>query len=116
MCHYRHRAHGDPLIRVGLQDITAHVDFTSVAETASEAGLELLGYTGQAAFLIGNGIDELISASDPNMIREHLALTRQIKKLTLPQEMGELFKVIALGRGVEQPLTGFTLNDRRHHL
>lgn len=116
MCHYRHHAHGDPLILVGLQDITAHVDFTSVAETAIEAGLDLLGYTGQAAFLIGNGIEELIAASDPNRIREHLALTGQIKKLTLPQEMGELFKVIALGRGVEIPLTGFALNDRRGQL
>ena len=116
MCHYRHRAHGDPLILVGLQDITAHVDFTSIAEAASAAGLDLLGYTGQAAFLIGNGIEELIRASDPNMIRAHLALTQQIKKLTLPQEMGELFKVIALGRGVEILLTGFALNDRRGRL
>jgi SAM-dependent MidA family methyltransferase len=116
MCHYRHRAHGNPLIRVGQQDITAHVDFTAIAQAAADAGLSLLGYTSQAAFLIANGIEKLISAADPNNVPEYLALTRQIKKLTLPQEMGELFKVIALGRGVEHPLTGFSLNDRCHHL
>jgi SAM-dependent MidA family methyltransferase len=92
------------------------VDFTAIAQAAADAGLSLLGYTSQAAFLIANGIEKLISAADPNNVPEYLALTRQIKKLTLPQEMGELFKVIALGRGVEHPLTGFSLNDRCHHL
>lgn len=116
MCHYRHRVHGNPLIRVGLQDITAHVDFTALAHAAADAGLSPLGYTSQAAFLIANGIEELISVADPNNVREYLALTQQIKKLTLPQEMGELFKVIALERGMDCALTGFTLNDRSHYL
>ncbi len=116
MCHYRHRAHDNPLILVGLQDITAHVDFTTIAEAGTEAGLSLLGYTSQAAFLLGCGLEQIMAASDPNDVYAHLALTQQIKKLTLPHEMGELYKVIALGRGVHEPLPGFTLQDRRGRL
>jgi SAM-dependent MidA family methyltransferase len=113
MCHYRQRAHDDPLILVGLQDITAHVDFSAVAHAAQAAGLDLLGYTSQAAFLLDCGLEGVVAASDPNDVRAHLALTAQIKKLTLPHEMGELFKVIALGRGMEAPLAGFRRQDRR---
>jgi SAM-dependent MidA family methyltransferase len=113
MCHYRHRAHPDPLVLVGLQDITAHVDFTAVAAAGTAAGLDLLGYTGQAMFLLGCGLDEIAGASDPADARAHLALTAEIKKLTLPSEMGELFKVIALGRGVAAPLLSFRMQDRR---
>lgn len=116
MCHYRHRAHDDPLILVGLQDITAHVDFSGVAEAGTRAGFTLAGYTSQAAFLIGCGLEKLAASSDPGDVRAHLALTQQIKKLTLPHEMGELYKVIALGRGVREPLPGFTLHDRRGRL
>jgi SAM-dependent MidA family methyltransferase len=116
MCHYRHRVHADPLILVGLQDITAHVDFSAVAMAGQDAGLKLLGYTSQAAFLIGCGLEQLVAASDPHETRAHLALTQQIKKLTLPHEMGELYKVMALGRGVEEPLLGFTVQDRRARL
>jgi SAM-dependent MidA family methyltransferase len=112
MCHYRHRAHDDPLILVGLQDITAHVDFTAMAEAGTDTGLSLLGYTSQAAFLLGNGLDQIAAAPDPNNVRVHLALTQQIKKLTLPHEMGELFKVMALGRGMKEPLRGFSVQDR----
>jgi len=114
MCHYRHHAHDDPLRLVGLQDITAHVDFSAIAEAG--AGLALAGYTSQAAFLLGGGLEQIMAASDPNDARAHLALTQQIKKLTLPHEMGELYKVIALGRGVREPLPGFTLQDRRGRL
>ena len=81
MCHYRHRAHADPLMLVGLQDITAHVDFTAIAEAGCAAGLELLGYTSQAAFLLDCDLEKILSASDPNDVRAHLALTRQIKKV-----------------------------------
>lgn len=116
MCHYRQRAHADPLIRIGLQDITAHVDFTAIAEAAVTEGLELLGYTSQAAFLIGSGLPEFIARSDPNDTRAHLELTQQIKKLTSPAEMGELFKVLALGRGISGPLSAFALADRRGRL
>ena len=116
MCHYRHRAHADPLIGVGLQDITAHVDFTAIAEAGCAAGLELLGYTSQASFLLDCDLEKIMSASDPNDVRAHLALTQQIKKLTLPQEMGELVKVMALGRGLDMPLAGFRRQDRRTRL
>lgn len=116
MCHYRHQAHDDPLRLAGLQDITAHVDFTAIAEAGVDAGLELLGYTSQAAFLLGCGLEQIMAASDPDAVRTHLALTQQVKKLTLPHEMGELFKVLALGRGVREPLPGFTLQDRRGRL
>ena len=116
MCHYQHRAHDDPFILVGLQDITAHVDFTAMAEAGTDAGLSLLGYTSQAAFLLGNNLDQIVAVSDPNDVRKHLELTQQIKKLTLPHEMGELFKVMALGRGMKEPLRGFSVQDRRGRL
>jgi SAM-dependent MidA family methyltransferase len=116
MCHYRQRAHADPLVLVGLQDITAHVDFTAIADAGAAAGLELLGYTSQAAFLAACGLEEIVAQSDPHDARAHLALTAQIKRLTLPSEMGELFKVTALGRGIGRPLRGFRLQDRRGRL
>ena len=116
MCHYRHRAHADPLILVGLQDITAHVDFSAVAAAGVESGLSLLGYASQALFLIGCGLDEVAAQATSGDARAQLALTNEIKKLTLPHEMGELFKVIALGRGVEAPLAGFRMQDRRDRL
>ena len=116
MCHYRHRAHTDPLVLVGLQDITAHVDFTAMAESAVENDLDVLGYTSQAAFLMASGMESLIAASDTSDSRSHLQLTAQIKKLTNPSEMGELFKVIAFGRQFKLPLKGFMLQDRRHRL
>jgi SAM-dependent MidA family methyltransferase len=116
MCHYRHRAHADPLIFPGLQDITAHVDFSGIAEAGHAAGLELLGYTSQAAFLLDSGLEQIVATSNPDDARAHLALTQQVKKLTLPHEMGELYKVIALGRGLPGPLAGFGLQDRRARL
>jgi SAM-dependent MidA family methyltransferase len=116
MCHFRHRAHPDPLILAGLQDITAHIDFTAMAQAGVEVGLSLLGYTSQAAFLIESGLDDIVRASNPNDVRAHLSLTEQIKKLTLPHEMGELFKVIALGRGENVKVRGFEQQDRRNRL
>lgn len=116
MCHYRHRAHADPLILAGLQDITAHVDFTALAEAALAAELEVLGYTGQAQFLIATGLGERLAAIDQSDSRRYLEVAQQVKKLTLPSEMGELFKVLALGRGYDGALNGFALQDRRHTL
>lgn len=116
VCHYRHRVHDDPLALVGLQDITAHVDFTAVAEAGDAAGLSVVGYTAQSAFLLGSGLDRLLAGSDPNDARAHLALTQQVKKLTLPSEMGELFKVIGLARGALPALSGFAMQDRRGRL
>ena len=114
MCHYRHRAHGDPLILPGLQDITAHVDFTAIAEAALAGGLEVVGYGNQANFLIGNGLLEL--AQEATDTRQQLEAAAQLKRLMMPGEMGELFKVLALGRGVAGPWRGFALRDDRFRL
>jgi len=114
MCHYRHRAHDDPLILVGLQDITAHVDFTAMAEAGHAAGLEVAGYTTQGAFLLATGIAEEMDAAPDDMTR--LRWAQQVKKLTLPHEMGELFKVLALTREVDGPLSGFAWRDLRDRL
>jgi SAM-dependent MidA family methyltransferase len=116
MCHYRHRTHTDPLILAGLQDITAHVDFTAIASAGCDAGLSLLGYTSQAMFLLGAGLPQIMTTSDPDDAGAHARLAHEVNKLTSPAEMGELFKVIALGRGVGNTLSGFSMLDRRHRL
>ena len=116
MCHYRHRAHPDPFRFVGLQDITAHVDFSAVAEAARAAGLAVQGYTTQAFFLLGCGLDRLLADSDPADSEVHLRLVQEVRRLTLPTEMGESFKVIALTRGIEGLLVGFSLRDLRDRL
>jgi SAM-dependent MidA family methyltransferase len=116
VCHYQHRAHTDPLWYPGLQDITAFVDFTAVAHAAVEAGFAVSGYTSQAMFLMGCGLAELhqtLMTDDP---RQQLLLAQQVKTLTLPSEMGERFKAIALTRGVDLPLIGFALSDYRNRL
>jgi SAM-dependent MidA family methyltransferase len=114
MCHYRHRAHQDPLILTGLQDITAHLDFTALAEAGHEAGLEVAGYTTQGAFLLAAGITEYVNETAEEPAR--LQAAQQVKKLTLPHEMGELFKVLALSRGLREPLLGFAWRDLRDRL
>ncbi|MGQ0577610.1 MAG: class I SAM-dependent methyltransferase [Betaproteobacteria bacterium] len=116
MCHYRHRAHDDPFLFPGLQDITAHVDFTSVAEAGIEAGLQLLGYTTQAQFLINCGIADQLARTPAEQTAAYLPLAAGVQKLLSPAEMGELFKVIALGRGVQPPLTGFKSGDKSRML
>ena len=113
MCHYQHRTHPNPLSYVGEQDISAHVDFTLVAEAAVAAGFSVAGYTSQAAFLLATGLLTKINASDPEQLfRQQQA----VKMLTHPSEMGELFKVMALGRDWDEPLQGFQLQDRRASL
>jgi SAM-dependent MidA family methyltransferase len=116
MCHYRHHAHDDPFYMPGLQDITAHVDFTAVAESAIGAGADLLGYTTQAHFLINCGITDFLSDRNPQNILDYLPLSTQLQKLTSPAEMGELFKVIALGKNMPAPLLGFRAGDKSHRL
>ena len=116
MCHYRHRAHDDPFFLPGLQDITAHVDFTAIAEAARGAGADLLGYTSQAQFLIGCGLTEVMSRTSPTDVQRYLPLAAAANKLTSPSEMGELFKAIAFGRGVADNLAGFRSGDRRNAL
>ena len=112
MCHYRHHAHDDPFFLPGLQDITAHVDFSAVAESALASGAQLLGYTTQAHFLINCGIADFLAEADPENLREYLPLSAQLQKLTSPAEMGELFKVMALGKGVNGMLRGFVAGDK----
>lgn len=116
MCHYRHRSHPDPLILVGLQDITAHVDFTAVAEAAQQAGFAVAGFTNQAYFLLALGLTGMLAEVNPVDVRRQLQLAQEIKKLTLPNEMGELFKAMALTKGVDIGLEGFALNDQRARL
>jgi len=118
-CHYRHRVHEDPFWFPGLSDITSHVDFTAVAEAGFDAGLEVLGYISQANFLINCGIGELlgqkVGAGDTANMAD-LRARGAVNVLISPNEMGELFKVIALGRGVAGPLLGFSRADRVHAL
>ena len=116
MCHYRHRAHDDPFVLPGLQDITTHLDFSAIAQAGREAGLDLLGYTNQAQFLVNCGITDLLAETPAENAAVYAPLAAQAQKLLSPAEMGELFKVIALGKGVAQPLLGFAGGDRRHTL
>ena len=111
MCHYRHQAHSDPLILIGLQDITAHVNFTAVADAAFAAGLEVSGYANQANFLMACGLPEMLLALNPDDTKSYLLKTQQAKTLIMPSEMGELFKVMALTRHLEIPLLGFTQDE-----
>ena len=103
MCHYRHRAHDDPFFWPGLQDITAHVDFSAVPRAGLQGGLTLLGYTTQAHFLVNLGITDLLARTSPDPAAEYLPLAAQAQKLLSPTEMGELFKVIALDAGSMRP-------------
>ncbi|MFA6302921.1 MAG: SAM-dependent methyltransferase [Legionella sp.] len=111
MCHYQHRAHTNFLLHPGEQDITAHVDFTHVAEAALSAGFHVAGYTNQASFLLSNGLLSLVNELDSQT--EQFRATQAIKQLTQPSEMGELFKVIALTKNLDIDLNGFILHDKR---
>ena len=106
-CHYRHRFHGDPFFMPGLQDITAHVDFTAMGRAAQSADAEILGFTTQAHFLISCGLANIVSMNDPRMTLSRLKGTSAVFRLINPAEMGELFKVLAVGKGFTDPLLGF---------
>jgi SAM-dependent MidA family methyltransferase len=103
MCHYRHHAHTDPFYLPGLQDLTAHVDFTAVALAAQESGLSVAAYMSQAEFLIAAGLTQLMGQISPEDARRWLTQSQAIQKLTSPAEMGELFKVLLLSQGVDLP-------------
>jgi SAM-dependent MidA family methyltransferase len=100
--HYRHHSLDDPFFLPGLADITAHVDFTAVAQAAAEAGLDLLGYASQGRFLLDAGLLDLMAAMTPGT-RDYLEAAQAVQKLVQPHEMGELFKVMVLGRGIDPP-------------
>jgi len=105
-CHYRHRFHGDPFFMPGLQDITAHVDFSAMARAAEQGGAEVEGFTTQAHFLISCGLAVLVSEAEPEMTLSRLKATSAVHRLIDPSEMGELFKVLAIGKGLGEPLLG----------
>ncbi len=116
MCHYQHYAHSNPLIYLGLQDITAHVNFTAIAQTALDKGLQVAGFATQAQFLINCGITELLHQVPADDVSQYLPLVTAAQKLISPAEMGDLFKVIALTKDLPSPLIGFAQGDRRHTL
>jgi SAM-dependent MidA family methyltransferase len=116
LCHFRQRAHGDPFLYPGLQDITAWVDYTLLAEASRAAGFALSGFTTQSYFLAGLGVDEemqIMAAGDDSRFAR---LANQARQLMLPGEMGERFKAMAWLRGLDLPLAGFALQDLRHTL
>ena len=116
MCHYRHRAHADVFAHPGEEDITAHVDFTALAGAAVDAGLQVLGYVTQAQFLVNCGITEVLGEANVENALHYAPLAAEAQKLLSPTEMGELFKVLAVGRGVKSRLRGFANGDRSHTL
>ena len=115
MCHYRHHAHDDPFYWPGLQDITSHVDFTAIARTAIDGGLDILGYMSQAAFLLEGGIGDLLLRTPPTDSLRSLPQANAVQKLTSPAEMGELFKVLVVGKDAQLP-GNFDRSDRTHRL
>ncbi|HZS79956.1 MAG TPA: SAM-dependent methyltransferase, partial [Herbaspirillum sp.] len=115
MCHYRHHAHPDPFYLPGLQDVTAHVDFTAMARAAIDGGLQLLAYTSQAAFLLDAGIGELLLRTPVEETARYLPQANAVQKLISPAEMGELFKMLALGNGIDWPQR-LLAHDRTHCL
>lgn len=116
MCYYNHQAHTNPLINIGEQDITAHVDFTQVAEIAEISGFDIVGFTNQAAFLLANDILTVLEAMPEESLHKKIVATQAVKRLLQPQEMGELYKVIALAKNFIYPLQGFKLLDQRARL
>ena len=116
MCHYRHHSHGEPFFLPGLQDITAHVDFTAIVEAGVEAGLDFLGYTTQATFLLNCGLTDILARTPAEDALRYLPQSQAAQKLISPAEMGDLFKVIALGKGIDETLIGFAQGDRSETL
>ena len=115
MCHYRHHAHPDPFYLPGLQDVTVHVDFTAIIAAAHGSGLELLGYASQGQFLLNCGILDCL-AEIPQGTPDYIRAAGAVGKLLMPHEMGELFKVIAIGRGLDEALLGFSNGDQSRRL
>lgn len=115
MCHYRHHAHADPFYLPGLQDVTVHVDFTAIIAAAHAAGLDLLGYASQGQFLLNCGMLDLLAAI-PRDTPGYVRAASAAGKLLMPHEMGELFKVMAIGRGIDGGLLGFAQGDQGRRL
>jgi SAM-dependent MidA family methyltransferase len=116
LCHFQHRAHSDPFLYPGLQDITAWVDYTSLAEASRAAGFSLAGFTTQSFFLAGLKVDQEMQDMAAGDANQFARLANQARQLMLPGEMGERFKAMAWLRGLDLPLSGFALQDLRHTL
>ena len=116
LCHYRHLAHEDPFLWPGLSDITAWVDFTAIADAGFAAGLDVLGYTTQRQFLFNCGILELLAGEGPGESVEYLKAARAVRTLCMPDEMGDQFHVLALGKGIQAGLRGFSSGNSMHLL
>lgn len=116
MCHYRHQAHDDPFFWPGLQDITAWVDFTALAEAADACDLEVEGYTSQSMFLLACGLEGILREKIEQSRDGGLALNNEVRQLTMPGMMGERFQVMGLGRGLDRDPAGFSLRDLRYRL
>jgi len=116
VCHYRHRAHADPLHLPGLQDITAFVDFTAVAEAGTGAGFQLVGYAPQGQFLLASGLTTLLEETQTMSDTDRLRIVGEAKRLTLPGEMGERFQAIAFARGVDEVPAGLRAFDLSRRL
>ena len=115
MCHFQHYAHSNPFINVGLQDITAHVDFSQIAEAGVSVGAQLAGFCSQAQFLINCGILTILQQYSPESV-DYIKQTSAAQKLLSPAEMGDLFKVIAFSKHINTPLLGFAQSDKAHTL
>jgi len=115
-CYYRHRVHADPLWMPGIQDITAAVDFTAVAEAADEAGWSVAGFAEQAQYLMDCGITDLLAADMRSLPEEAERRARAVKRLLLPQEMGTRVKIMTLTREHAGAVPGYALRDARHRL
>jgi len=116
ICHYRHRAHDNVFFWPGLQDITAFIDFTALAEAGEACGLELAGYTSQSLFLLACGLDQLLALRRESATDEGMSLSAEAKQLTLPGMMGERFQVMAFSRSLPMDLLGFRLRDLSYRL
>lgn len=116
LCHYRHRVHADPFYNIGLQDITCSANFSAVAECADSIGFHVNGYTNQTYFLFGCGLEKLLANMDELGIKEQTQIAQQVRILTMPEEMGERFKVMALTTEYDNNLKGFALMDQRVRL
>jgi SAM-dependent MidA family methyltransferase len=115
MCHYRHHAHDDPFWLPGLNDITAHVDFSAIAQAGEAAGLDLLGYDSQAGFLLRDGLLDLLGELEPGSA-EYYRQAAAVQRLLSPSEMGELFKAVLMGRGLGEGIATNWAGDRRGRL
>jgi len=116
VCYFQHQAHDNPLVLTGIQDLTAHVEFSTLAEAAQEYGLDVAGFTTQGHFLLSSGLEDMVGDVIKTSARDFLPIIQQIKRLVMPTGMGEMFKVLGLTKHYTGPLPGFRINNRLDRL